>query len=327
MENFNYTKFGLIFWIVGYIMSLIATIPLLFLIQDLFNITDPSTLTDFSGLIAILVLAIVGFIGLVFYLVAYILMCVGGIGYREFGEKHRKFLIISFIIFIILIVLNIVTSVYQMMVVGDAASTGDLSGIVNIYILPIAATIVGGLFYVFILHELEDLKGKVVLYIMLGCTIAIAVITAFFQYSNFDVWAANVAELLSESTVSGSIFGMDLGTQNAQNIINQAIATEAYKYTIYGAIPMVLQFVAMILAFYRIKIGDLKSVPRAISRGRRCSNCGMEIPEYAESCPKCGQFYGAVQTQQSQGILKYCPNCGHKNEESKEFCEECGTKF
>jgi len=327
MGNFNYTKFGLIFWIVGSILALIATIPLLFFIQDLLNMTDVSTLTDFSGLIAILILAIVGFIGVVFYLVAYILMCVGGIGYREFGEKHRKFLFISLIILITIIVLNIVSAVYQMMTVGNAASTGDLSGIVNIYILPIAATIVGGLFYVFLLHELEDFKGRIVLYVMLGCTIAIAIVIAFLQYSNFDAWAANVDKLIANLPPSSTIMGIS-SSQSPETVINQAVATEGYKYTIYSIIPMFLQFAAMILAFFRIRSGALKPVPRSVTSGRKCTNCGFDVPQYSETCPKCGQFYGAPATQALPAVsLKFCPNCGHKNEEGKTFCEECGVKF
>ena len=146
MGNTNYTKFGLIFFIVGSILVMVSTIPLLFLVQDLFNMTDVSATADFSSLIGVLVLAIVGFIGLIFYLVAYILMCVGGIGYREYGEKHRKFLLISLIILISTMVLTIIQAIYQMTTVGNAASTGDLSGIKNIYYLPIVTGIIGGFF-------------------------------------------------------------------------------------------------------------------------------------------------------------------------------------
>ena len=182
-------------------------------------------------------------------------------------------------------------------------------------------------FYVFILHELEDFKGKIVLYMAFISAVAIAVIVAFLNISNFDAWATNTVKLIEESSVSGTFFGMDLGTQNAQNIINQAIATEGYKYIAYGIIPMILQFIALIIPFYRIRTGELKQNPRSTSLNRKCSNCGFDIPQYSETCPKCGQYYGAAPDQQTQSALKFCPECGHKNEESKTFCEECGTQF
>ena len=330
MGNTNYTKLGLIFFIVGMILALIAAIPLLFMMQDFMNISNITSISDASGLLAtIVILGILGFIGLVLYLVAYILMCVGGIAYREYGDKHRKFLLITLIILISLIVVAIIQGILQMMAVGAAASSNDLSGLVNIYYLPVATAIFGGLFYIFLIHELSDIKGRIMLYIYYGSSIAITVIIAVLNIINFDNWAANTMKLIEESNSgSGFLMGMDIGSLNAQNTINQAFSIETMKYSAYSIIPSIFIFIALILAFYRIHRGELKPIPKPSVNVRRCPNCGMEIPQYSESCPKCGQYIGTSNSQQFGGTsLKFCPNCGHKNEEGKTYCEECGTQF
>jgi len=261
MGSFNYTKLGLMFFIIGMIMAIVATVPLLFMVQDLLTATDVSSLNNMSGLIGIVVLGIVGFIGLIFYLVGYILMGVGGIAYREYGDKHRKFLLISLIILIITIILTVIQVIIQMMAVGGAASTKDLSGLVIIYYTPIITAIIGGLFYLFLLHELEDIKGKIILYLYYGITIAIASSIAFLNISNFATWREKTLLLINDTSMSGTFMGMDFGTLNAQNTINQAISIEATKYAAYGSIPSIFLFVALVLAYLRINKGVLKPIP------------------------------------------------------------------
>ncbi len=51
--------------------------------------------------------------------------------------------------------------------------------------------------------------------------------------------------------------------------------------------------------------------------GKKCPECGANIPPNAKFCPECGHKIP---------IARYCSNCGTKLAEGAKFCPECGTK-
>ena len=301
MSQTCFTKFGLIFFIVGMIMVLSSTFPLLAFINDIIA---------GQNLPLLFILAIFAFMGLIFYLVGYILMCVGGIAYREFGEKHRKFLLISLIILIIVIVISLIQSIYQSFTIYNIRSVYlqnglfDLSPMKNIMYFSVAVTAVSGLFYVFILHELENKIGKILIYVSYISSIVFSILTVYFFISYFDTWSSQLSEILSNSESSMSIFG-----QSYQDTIQitQGLTNEITKYSVFGIIPSILWLIAMIIPLYRIIIGDLKMV------------INTTPSDYNE-------FGSQFQSEQNFN-QKICPKCGSKNKSGSNFCEECGYRF
>jgi TM2 domain-containing membrane protein YozV/RNA polymerase subunit RPABC4/transcription elongation factor Spt4 len=51
-----------------------------------------------------------------------------------------------------------------------------------------------------------------------------------------------------------------------------------------------------------------------------CSNCGTQIENVVEICPKCGVKQPGVPK------TKYCSNCGSQIDEQAEICPECGVR-
>jgi len=319
MSKFCFTKLGLLFFIIGMIMVLLTILPLLAFIQD---ISIGQNLPILIGL------AIIGFIGLIFYLVAYILMCIGGIVLREFGDKHRKFLLISLIILIIMIVVSVIQSAYQYMTISsianEAISAGnfDYSPIKNVMYFSIVTSIISGLFYVFILHELENKIGKIILYVAYISSIVISIVITYLFISVFDSWSAQISDLIANSGSSGSIFDQSIGNWNALNKISQGLSNEITKYSIYSIIPSILWLIAMIIPFYRIHSGELQKVQRS---SFKCSNCGWDVPTSTQTCPKCGKFFGSTSIVNPTDVT--CPKCGTNNVHGATFCQECGHKF
>jgi len=300
MSNYNLTRIGLIFLIIGMVMGIIASGIL--------------SLMDYSNTTATLGLAVVAAFGGIFIFVSLIIIWVAGIGLKEFGKKHSKFNLISLILFLVAIGAIIAVSVVTAFSMFSSLSSGDFSAYKITYLLsPISAVFIG-LVYLFLLHELEDSYGKIILYISFISMIVVSCIIAYLGYTGFDEWYSS----------------LDLSSPNIFSTGSTEFATAFSEKTnqlnIFSIIPNILFLVSAILPVYRISTGDLIKTARQ-TQSKICSNCGFDIPQYSEACPKCGQYYGAAPSQQTQSALKFCPECGHKNEEGKTNCEECGTKF
>ena len=293
MSNYNITKYGLIFLFVGVLLGIITTISLF--------VTNGE----------IQALSSIQLFGMIFFLVALILMVVGGYGLKEYGEKHGKFTLYALIIFLITIGVGVAFLIMTiMMAFNSIKNSGNINDLRNlVYFGPVFGVLIT-LIYLFLLHEILDKKGKIILYIASIIAIIVAIIIAIQSLQVYDelytgldfstITTSQINELSQESTQKTSVIG------------------------IYNIIHNILLLVAIILPIYQMSSGELKPIQRKTKR--ICNNCGFEVPEYSDTCPKCGQFYGAIAKESSQ-VFKYCPECGHQNEEGKTFCEECGAKF
>jgi len=300
MSSFNYTKTGLLIFIIGIILVLVSMVPLLFMIGDILSGASP---TIIFGILAV---AIFAFIGYILYLIGYIFMLIGGIYYKEYGEKHRKFLIYSLIMLLVLIIVVIIQTVYQSMIMFSVAASGDYTPILNIFYFSVVMTIISGLFYIFLLHELQEKIGKIILYVAFVVSIIISAVTAYLFVSNFETFLALLSDLAeSSSSMSGSIMGQDLGTLTAASQISQQLSSELTKYSVFGIIPSILWFIAIVLPFYRMHTGKFPK---------------QELPVNQQ------QSYQTQTVQyQTQDEMQKCSNCGAVLKPSSKFCEECGT--
>ena len=310
MGNYNITKYGLIFLLLGIILEII-TLASLFLTQG-----------------EIQALGIINFVGNIFTLVGLILMIVGGFGLKEYGKTHGTFTMIALIIFIAIIVVSIIftlivifSSISSVMI-SSATTSADISQAIDgiktlVYLVPIV-TIMGIILHLFLLYNLEDTSGKIILLIALivGIIASLVVVNQSFPIFDETIGAVDVSNF--------SVLNSD-AIQSEIEEAGEVFTKETSVLKIYLIIHNILLMVAILLPFIRMSTGKLTVAPRS-SSNRKCSNCGFDVPQYSETCPKCGQYYGSA-PMQTQSALKFCPNCGHKNEEDKTFCEECGTQF
>ncbi len=57
-----------------------------------------------------------------------------------------------------------------------------------------------------------------------------------------------------------------------------------------------------------------------MSETKYCGNCGDQIDQNAEICPKCGV------RQPEAKKTKYCANCASQIDQNAEICPECGVR-
>jgi len=257
------TKKGLKFLIDGMIITMICSFILS--ITNFF-IQNPNVTIILSFIL------IIAFIGLILLLIGAILFLMGR---KEFGEKHQNNVMKAVIIFCI----NIVVST----VIISFATYSTISGMISnlsyiIAVVSIISAVLGTLVYYFGLIELEDEKGKKILFAAIFVSIAISIITSFYT-----------AGLLGE--VFGSI------STDASNYSPSALALtqNVGKIGILSVITSLLFIYALYIPYKRIKEGEL--VPEITSNGyqsipkRMCPNCGRPIPMDSRVCPYCGKEF------------------------------------
>ena len=235
---------------------------------SLFLLTD-----NLPGVLALILVAIIGGIGGLLTLMGLILIVVGR---REYGEKHSKFAIYAAVIFVLSIVIAAVFSIMISMINFISNSPTNT----NIILLqtPITSTI-GGLVYLFLLYELEDKNGKIVLFLAFIATIIASILITVDAMSLYE-------ELMS------SIAAGETSLTNTFNYISKISRTG-----IYGIISSGLLLIALILPYNRIKSGELAPTsPKTnsfyggnatVTQDRLCPNCGRIIPFDSKICPYC----------------------------------------
>ena len=257
----NNTQKGLLILIMGISVGIIANI-------SLFLLTD-----NLPGVLTLILVAILGGIGGLLTLIGLILIVVGR---REYGEKHSKFAIYAAVIFVLSIVIAAVFSIMISMINFISNSPTNT----NIILLqtPITSTI-GGLVYLFLLYELEDKNGKIVLFLAFIATIIASILITVDVMSLYE-------ELMS------SIAAGETSLTNTFNYISKISRTG-----IYGIISSGLLLIALILPYNRIKSGELVPTPPktnsfyggnvTVTQDRLCPNCGRIIPFDSKICPYC----------------------------------------
>jgi len=271
------TKKGLLFLIIGAIITMVYS---LFSSITSF-ITQDANVTVIMGF-----LSIISFIGAVLVLVGAIVFLTGR---KEFGEKHQSNVMKAVMIFciniVIAVVLTVIISFMAYSAVSDIASAAEVGSSMGILaeplsyfivIIAIISAILGGLMYYFALKELEDERGKNILFAAIIASIAISIITSFY-----------VAGMLGE--VFGSI------STDPSSYSSLALTQNVGIISILGVIPNLLFIYALYIPYNRIKNGEL--VPVVTSNGyqsaprRICPNCNKNIPDDANICPYCGKQF------------------------------------
>lgn len=70
---------------------------------------------------------------------------------------------------------------------------------------------------------------------------------------------------------------------------------------------------------------EVEEVSSSQENGVKCSKCGSKVKEGLKFCPTCGEKLG-LPKQKPKDIM-YCPNCGSELDEGGEFCPECGLNI
>lgn len=255
------TKTGLLLLIIGSIIAMVSNVALFF-----------------SGGVMLALSAIGGIGGLCSFIGIILLI----IGRKEFGEKHSKFVIYALILFILAFVIPtiVIAGVTFSYVTQSMGGNADPSFIQNIFFIIPLASIIGGLAYVFLLYELENKIGRMVLFAGFAVYIITSVVIALSIGSAF------------EETL-GSIDFENTNTLESSTITNEF--TQKISSTgLYGIANGVLMLIALIIPYNRITSGELVPVLPATQTGepeRRCPNCGRPIPMDANICPYCSKKF------------------------------------
>jgi len=292
MSKYNLTKIGLIFFIMALLLSVIAGI-LNFLIPEI-----------------LIVNAVIGGLGGIFFLIALILMGIGGIGFKEYGKKHKKFVLIAIIFFIASIVFAMIIGFYTSFAIFSSMSeslsdSGDvlnsLSPLKNIFIITPISAVFSGLVYVFLLHELEDKYGKFILYGAFVLLIISSGIIAWQGTQVFDEWILDIKPIVENINTSAPT----ITSYNEMQTISTELQKEISSVSIWGVFPNILFLITSIIPLNRINSGRLK----------------RKIPRSNEKMYEAG--YKQIKTQE----YIRCPNCGGQNSINSEFCTNCGKKL
>ena len=273
----NNTKTGLLLIIVGMILSIVSS-AVLFLSQGLLDI----------GIIG----GFLTLIGLIFMF----------IGRKEFGNRHRKFVIGAIILFIITIIVAVIFVFFIVFAVMstidyDSASIVDFSPFKNLFLMTPIIAVIGGITNVFLVHELEDQKGKLILYLAFFVTLFLSFYIAFEGMKIADEWIEDIDKTLQEERES-SLFYFDLSSTIGDQTTE--FQQKLSRISAIGIIGQLFYLVAYLLPYNRIKSGDL--APSLPSHQKRCMSCGRVNPYDSYVCAYCGSRFMDPQDKYSENL-------------------------
>lgn len=267
------TKRGLYFLIIGLAISTIYAITVsisFLLIKNIYESIFFSTIGIISFIGAILIL-----VGAIFFFM----------GRKEFGEKHHENIKKALLILVINIIFGLIfVSAISFFIVSTMFSSVGLESSVEsdislplsfMFMIIIVSAILGALIYYFGLIELEDKRGKNILYVGIIASIIISVITSMY-----------IAGVLGEFLGS-----FDLN--NSSSVIN--FSQNVGGIGILGIIPNVLFLYAFYIPYKRIKTGEItpqiSSTDTSTIKNRYCVYCSRNIPIDSMICPYCGKKF------------------------------------
>ena len=218
------------------------------------------------------------------------------LGRKEYGEKHRKYVIIAGIIFLIsiifavLLVVGLVISMFSMASEIQFEQTVDLSFFSYFFlIIPIGAFL-NSLFMFFLLYNLEDDIGKK--FLISGIIIAM-VVTIFLSFVTFQIandWIIYAEDSINEMIKDPPHFSFTAESE-IQDIFNR-FTSDISSINLIGIIPNVFYLIAIYIPYKRIKSGELK--PKTDSKNlysKYCNNCGRPVPADSIVCAYCGKKF------------------------------------
>ena len=257
----SYTKIGLLLLILGGILGIISNIAF-----------------SLAGNIAI-TLSVLGGIGGLCSFIGIILLILGR---KEFGEKHRKFVVYALILFILSIIIpSIIIAAVTFSYVSQGITGGvDVNFMQNIFFIIPFAAILGGLAYVLLLYNLENGIGRRILFAAFAVTIITSIIISLNIGSAFEETIGSIDfETASQQDIS------EVTTEFSQKISISGI---------YGVANGVLMLIALIIPYKRITSGELIPIStstKPAESDRICPNCGKAIPFDANICPYCSKKF------------------------------------
>jgi hypothetical protein len=224
----------------------------------------------FSILLNIFFTGLIGGIGGLLILLGGLLIIIGR---REFNEKHQKYTIYALFIaisnFIVVMILTLILLFLK--VIGDTM----------VYAIPsIISAIIGTLAFIFLLYELEDQKGKKILYCAYITSILISILIFF----------------LSTGPINEFFGSYEIGNTNLPSVFKTT--SNLGRFEILNVLSYAFLFFAVQLPYKRISSGEL--IPKPIDHigqqtktapDRICPNCGREIPFDALICSYCGKQF------------------------------------
>jgi len=295
----NYTKNGLLLLMIAEIMAILVTIILygFWFSFDMTNFTSENLPSLFITIIPATILGIVG--GLITLIGAGLMLA----GCKEFGEKHKQFIIYGLITFIIAIFVNIAIGIISVVAAFSQFSMFSLSSpevsvdyIRNILPISLAASpisaVVSGLIWVFGLYQLENKNGRIILFAGYISSIITAIVVSISSYIIFE-------EMINSGNFNDLITSGTSGSSSASQLLSSYswIGTTALFSLLGGIITGLLLLYALYIPYQRIKEGELVPVSQLsdsfLGEGsdRRCPNCGRDIPFDANACPYCGKRF------------------------------------
>jgi len=271
----NHTKNGLLFLIIGLLLSTISTgLTGLYYyfnanetVGNLFGIIGFGFISGIGGLLAL--------VGAILFL----------IGRKEFDELHQKYVIYALITLVIGIIISGIISGIGVFtsVVQSISNQGEAQlywAGYSILISTILGSITGSLAYVFALYHLENETGRRILYFGFIVSLIIAVLIGFLSMDVIDTLITTIP--IDESPVDFTS--------------SFTYTSRIAQYSALGTIANILWLIALYIPYKRINDGEL--IPRKNLLGsqqyqpdRVCPNCQKEIPNDAKVCPYCGKNF------------------------------------
>lgn len=294
----NNTEKGLKVLIIGLILSIL----------DGFLTLSANNLKGLGSLVLNGLSGIMGPISFILFIIGIILLFIGR---KEFGDKHKTFVTWSLILFIISIIIAVFLVIYIVFSIFSAFSSvstldGDINTnfikdlFFNIILITVIAGIIDGTYHLLMVHQLENKKGKTILY-------AAFIVTIITVLSVAIIFGPIVDELTNEINNEANepdsvVWGEDYSSSqtgamesdtSAENGIEK-FNTQLNLVSSLGIFGQMLFLFAFFIAYKRIKNGEL--VPALPSHLKRCMNCGRVVQSDHVVCAYCGYQFNEFST-------------------------------
>jgi uncharacterized membrane protein YozB (DUF420 family) len=298
----NNTEKGLKVLIIGLMLSIL----------DGFLTLSANNLKGIGSLVLNGLSEILGPISFILFIIGIILLFIGR---KEFGDKHKKFVTWSLILFLTSIIIAVFLVIYIVFSIFSAASSvstlnGDIDTnfikdlFFNIILITVITGIIDATYHLLIVHQLENKKGKTILYAAFIVTIITILSVAIIVGPIVDELIDEVNDETNEpdSVIWGEDYSssqpgaMESDTSTQKGI--ERFNTQLNVVSSLGIFGQTLFLFAFFIAYKRIKNGEL--VPALPSHLKRCMNCGRVVQSDHIICAYCGYQFNNFSTSRQQ---------------------------